>query len=129
MDNSHNIDPFSIGKRTAMKNRKLQDALELMQFNLTEPLSTAEISEHINITPRQLERLFKQNFNLPPSRYYMRLRLEAVREAIRTTQNTVSELAEQFGFSSGSHLSSRYKGYFDVPPSQDRMQQKDKSAA
>lgn len=105
-----------------MKNNKLQEALELMHFNLTEPLSTPEISEHVGITPRHLERLFKLNFNMPPSQYYMKLRLEAVRQAIRTSQNTVSDLAEQFGFSSGSHLSSRYKRYFEVPPSQDRLQ-------
>lgn len=105
-----------------MKSKKLQEALELMRYNLTEPLSTAEISKYSKATPRQLERLFKQNFDMPPSRYYMKLRLEAVRQAIKTSHKTVSEIAEQFGFSSGSHLSSRYKSYFSVPPSQDRMQ-------
>ena len=39
--------------------QSLVDAVTLMEANIEEPLSTLELAEHLGISRRQLERLFK----------------------------------------------------------------------
>lgn len=100
---------------------KLAEALDLMHSNIMEPLTTQEISDHINISRRQLERLFKKYLDTVPSRYYMRMRLEGVRRLLTTTPYSISEIASAYGFSSGAHLATSYRRHFGTKPSVDRI--------
>lgn len=100
---------------------KLAEALDLMHSNIMEPLTTQEISDHISISRRQLERLFKKYLDTVPSRYYMRMRLEGVRRLLTTTPYSISEIASAYGFSSGAHLATSYRRHFGTKPSVDRI--------
>ncbi|WP_151760186.1 GlxA family transcriptional regulator, partial [Acinetobacter nosocomialis] len=53
----------------------IQEVLRLMENNINEPLTIAEIAQHVKIQPRTLERLFKMNLQLAPKEYYLKLRL------------------------------------------------------
>ena len=113
--------PYSInGSPANQVQPELTEALELMHSNVREPLSTQEIADHLKVSRRQLERLFKKFLNTVPSRYYMKVRLESVRQALRNTNNSISTLADDFGFSSGAHLSACYKKHYGINPSEDR---------
>ena len=44
------------------------------------PMALDELSQHIGLSRRQLERLFKKYLNCVPTRYYLQLRLERARQ-------------------------------------------------
>jgi AraC-like DNA-binding protein len=73
------------------------------------------------------ERLFRNAFGaatgMPPKIFYLRLRLDAVREHLRLAQSSVKELSDKLGFSSPYHLSREFRRRFGIPPSSMRRQQ------
>ncbi|MCC4115811.1 GlxA family transcriptional regulator [Aromatoleum toluclasticum] len=99
---------------------KLNEALLVMEANLEEPLSSDEIAECVGISRRQLERLFKQNLDILPSRYYQELRLERARQLIVRTQQSIVQIGLSCGFSSGSHFATAYRAHFGITPREDR---------
>ncbi|NMF87732.1 GlxA family transcriptional regulator [Aromatoleum petrolei] len=99
---------------------KLTEALLVMEANLEEPLGSDEIAECVGISRRQLERLFKQNLDILPSRYYQELRLERARQLIVRTQQSIVQIGLSCGFSSGSHFATAYRAHFGITPREDR---------
>lgn len=101
--------------------QSLVDAVMLMESNIEEPLTTHELSEHLGISRRQLERLFKKYLQAVPSRYYLDLRLQQARKLLRETDQAVGDIALQTGFSSGAHFSTAYRNHFGMTPREERL--------
>ncbi|GLR13131.1 HTH-type transcriptional regulator ArgR [Chitinimonas prasina] len=114
-------------QRIPLKNRvgsnqpKLVQAVMLMEANLEEPLTTDEIAQHVCVSRRQLERLFKQHLDSVPSQYYLELRLNRARQMLRQTAKSIIQIGLSCGFSSGPHFSSAYRNHFDTTPREDRQ--------
>ncbi|TJV01996.1 MAG: GlxA family transcriptional regulator, partial [Mesorhizobium sp.] len=45
--------------RLGVQNSKVLTIIELMEANLSEPLSLIEIADHVDLSRRQIERLFR----------------------------------------------------------------------
>ncbi len=101
--------------------QSLVDAVTLMEANIEEPLSTLELSEHLGISRRQLERLFKKYLQAVPSRYYLNLRLQDARKQLRESDRAVGDIALATGFSSGAHFSTAYRNHFGLTPREERL--------
>ncbi|HXH02552.1 MAG TPA: GlxA family transcriptional regulator [Candidatus Competibacteraceae bacterium] len=99
---------------------KLLKAVQLMEVNLEEPLTTDQIAERVCVSRRQLERLFKQYLNSVPSQYYLELRLNKARHKLRHSSESIIQIGLSCGFSSGPHFSSAYRNHFGVTPRDDR---------
>ena len=98
------------------------EALRLMEANVSEPLTIAEIAQFANISLRSLQRLFRQQFAQSAERIYLDIRLAHARILVQRSDKTVREIALQTGFASPSHLTARYTPRFGAPPQQDRAQ-------
>jgi len=103
--------------------QSLIDAVTLMEANIEEPLSTLELAEHLGISRRQLERLFKKYLQAVPSRYYLDLRLTEARKQLRESDSPVGDIALGTGFSSGAHFSTAYRNHFGLTPREERLVQ------
>ncbi|MGO3003862.1 MULTISPECIES: GlxA family transcriptional regulator [Halomonas] len=101
--------------------QSLVDAVTLMEANIEEPLSTLELAEHLGISRRQLERLFKKYLQAVPSRYYLDLRLQEARKQLRETDRAIGDIAFATGFSSGAHFSTAYRNHFGMTPREERL--------
>ncbi|GAA3895085.1 GlxA family transcriptional regulator [Halomonas cibimaris] len=101
--------------------QSLRDAVALMAANVEEPLSTLELAEHLGISRRQLERLFKKHLQTVPSRYYLDLRLQQARRLLRQGRAPVGDIALATGFSSGAHFSTAYRQRFGLAPREERL--------
>ncbi len=99
---------------------RLTMAIELMENNVEEPLSTDEIADYVHISRRQLERLFKRYLNVLPARYYLQLRLKHAQHLLVTTSKSIVQIGLMCGFSSGPHFSSSYKSYYGITPRDER---------
>ncbi|MNN16119.1 HTH-type transcriptional regulator CdhR [compost metagenome] len=100
-----------------------------MEANIEEPLTTDEIAQHVCVSRRQLERIFKQYLNRVPSQYYLELRLNRARQMLMQTSKSIIQIGLSCGFSSGPHFSSAYRNFFGVTPREDRNQRRGHGAA
>ncbi|WP_225930185.1 choline metabolism transcriptional regulator GbdR [Pseudomonas botevensis] len=99
---------------------KLQEIVALMEANLEEPIDLDDLSKYVDVSRRQLERMFQKYLHCSPSRYYLKLRLIRARQLLKQTPISIVELAVVCGFVSTPHFSKCYGEYFGVPPSEER---------
>lgn len=100
---------------------KLSEAVTLMEANIEEPLSTDDIASLVNLSRRQLERLFKQYLGTLPSRYYLEMRLQRARQLLLDTNYSIVQVGLMCGFSSGSHFSTAFGALFGNTPREERQ--------
>jgi len=99
---------------------KLVEAVTLMECNLEEPLSMEEVAGNVELSARQLERLFREHLAMTPSQYYLQLRLERAHQLLTRTSRPLSDIAMASGFVSLAHFSHRYSAAYGVSPGADR---------
>lgn len=110
-----------IGQRYGLQNRKLIHVIGVMEQHTESPFSTAELARGVDITARQLERLFRLHLDETPSAFYLGLRLEKARQLLRQTDMSVLEISLACGFESSSYFSRCYRNRYDCSPSGDRL--------
>lgn len=114
---------MQIASRYDVHNKKLVQVIGEMQRHSEHPLGSRQLAELINVTPRQLERLFRQHLHETPSNFYLALRLDKARQLLRQTDMSVLEVGLACGFESSSYFSRCYRARFASCPSQDRHEQ------
>ncbi len=113
-------------QRTPLRQRlgtsqpKLSEAVMLMEANLEDKLTLKELSNLINLSQRQIERLFSRYLNSTPSKYYQNLCLRNARRLLLQTETPIIEISILCGFTSSSHFSKCYKDKFGEPPRNER---------
>ena len=99
---------------------KLIEAVSLMEANLEEPMSLDELARHVELSRRQLERLFQKHLSCVPTRYYLELRLARARRLLLQTSMSIVDVAFACGFVSAPHFSKCYRDFFGIPPRDER---------
>ena len=99
---------------------KLVDVIELMENNLEEPIDLDEMATFVNVSRRQLERMFHKYMDCSPSRYYLRLRLERARQLLKQSNMSIVEIAAACGFVSTPHFSRCYRKHLGQSPRDER---------
>lgn len=106
--------------RLGVQNSKVISIIELMEANITEPMSLLDIAEHVGLSRRQIERLFRQEMGRSPARYYLDLRLDRARHLLLQSALPIVEVAVACGFVSASHFSKCYRELYSRTPQQER---------
>lgn len=112
---------MQIEARYGIRNSKLVKVIEHMEHNLERPISSAALAESVQVTRRQLERLFRLHLHDTPSGFYLGLRLDRARQLLQQTGMGVLEIAVASGFDSASYFSRCYRVRFGRCPRQDRQ--------
>lgn len=99
---------------------RVRKAMLLIERNLGNPLSTDYIARHVNVSSRQLERLFQAQLGMSPLAFAMKIRLTNAYNLLVNTQNSVIDIAVQCGFLSSSHFSRSFRSVYGKTPSQVR---------
>jgi transcriptional regulator GlxA family with amidase domain len=99
---------------------KLQEIVTLMETNLEEPIDLDQLAMYVDVSRRQLERLFQKYLHCSPSRYYLKLRLIRARQLLKQTAISIIEVGSVCGFVSTPHFSKCYREYFGIPPRGER---------
>lgn len=115
--------------RLGVQNSKVLTIIELMEANLAEPLPLLEIANRVDLSRRQIERLFRSEMGRSPARYYLEIRLDRARHLLIQSSMPVVEVAVACGFVSASHFSKCYRELYSRSPQQERMERKHLIAA
>jgi len=94
-----------------------------MEQQIEEPKSINEIAQHIGLSVRSLELIFKKYLALSPGTYYQRLRLQMARRLVLDTNDSVINISIKTGFSSQSALSRAFSKRYGKSPLQLREDQ------
>lgn len=111
---------LSIPTRIGVRHPRLSTVIQRMEDNLEEPISPANLARDVNMSTRQLERLFRRYLDRSPKRYYMELRLQKARNLLLQTDMSVINVALACGFASPSHFSKCYRVQYDTTPYRER---------
>jgi transcriptional regulator GlxA family with amidase domain len=84
---------LSIPTRIGVRHPKLSQVIQMMEANIEDPISPADLAEEVGMSTRQLERLFRRYLNRSPKRYYMELRLQKARNLLMQTDMSVINVA------------------------------------
>lgn len=114
----HQRDPLKL--RIGLGQPKLVDAVSLMEANIEEPIPLDELARYVDVSRRQLERLFKKYLNCVPTRYYLNLRLTRARQLLLQTDMSIASIAMTCGFISAPHFSKCYRDLYGRAPSHER---------
>jgi transcriptional regulator GlxA family with amidase domain len=104
----------------ATRNERVRRAILLMEQHLGDPLSVEEIARRVNISKRQLERIFRQETGKSPHEIALELRLRYGQWLLTRTARPITEIASECGFADSSHFSRAYRNAFGEPPSTTR---------
>lgn len=105
--------------RPEMRNSKLALALQVMEANMEEPLASGDIATIVQLSTRQLERLFAAQLGCSPKRHYLLMRLERARHLLQQTNMSATEIALACGFRTPSHFSKTYRKEYGTTPGRD----------
>lgn len=96
------------------------DAIELMTKDLSAPVSVAKIAHKLSISPRQVERLFKRVTGRNPTHYYRTMRMNAARQLVIYTNQSIANISQSVGYSSSATLIKYYELEFGISPKEER---------
>ncbi len=122
--NPHDRQRLPLRARLGVQNSKVLSIIELMEANLSEPLSLLEIADYAGLSRRQIERLFRQEMGRSPARYYLEIRLDRARHLLVQSSMPIVEVAVACGFVSASHFSKCYRELYARSPQQERADRK-----
>ena len=120
---------MAVQSRLGVANDKLIAAIALMEAEHDEPRPILVIAAAVELSTRQLERLFEKYLHSSPSRFYLKVRLERARAMLLQTTKAILDVAVACGFASASHFSRCYREVYGHKPSDERASALVKSVA
>ena len=106
--------------RFGVHDKKLVQAIQTMQAHLEEVLPIDALAAAMDVTRRQMERLFAAHLQVSPAAFYLSLRLDRARQLLEQSDMGVMAIAVACGFSGPSHFSRAYRRRFGVRPKDER---------
>jgi transcriptional regulator GlxA family with amidase domain len=107
-----------------IEHERVRRAVILMQQRLHEPYDVSEIAARVNLSKRQLERLFLREIGNSVQAYSRQLRLHHGLWKLMHTQQSVTSIAQDCGFADSSHFCRKFAEVFGASPSTVRRQPK-----
>lgn len=111
---------MAVQNRLGVANEKLIAAIGMMETANEEPRPVHEIAADVDLSARQLERLFAKYLRASPGRYYLTVRLDRARAMLLQTTKPILDVAVACGFASASHFSRCYRTVYGHRPSDER---------
>ena len=101
---------------TAGNSNMQKELLGYIQNHYTEKITLSMLAEEFHLSEKYISRYFVEHFYLPFSNYVVHLRLTHAKQLLETTEESVTEIALQSGFSNVSYFIRAFKNAYDKPP-------------
>lgn len=99
---------------------RIFEATRRVQSDLARPLVVGELAQQVGMSGSAFFEHFKAVTGTSPLQYQKDLRLLRARDALRSTNAKVSDIAFAVGYESSAQFSREYARKFGIPPRQDR---------
>lgn len=95
----------------------VERAVTMIEENLHDPLGLDDIARAVDISSRQLARLFEQAMGMTPHRYSTTRRLDRAKTVLLSNQLSIGEIAEMLGFSGHATFTRWFAQHTGMTPS------------
>lgn len=95
---------------------KIKRAILLMEQHVGRALPLDELACKLDLSARQLERLFKAETGKSPQAFAKQVRLRTAAWLLTSSDRTVADIATSCGFSDASHLGREFRKQFGATP-------------
>lgn len=96
----------------------LQPLINWMKINISNPdIGVREFASYIDISPRRLNTLFQETFNISPYSYFLNLRIRKAKQILFNSEEiSIKCISGEVGFRSVSHFIATFKRIVGLPP-------------
>jgi AraC-like DNA-binding protein len=99
--------------------KRVNKIMDFVERNLDKELSLKSLSEMANYSPYHFHRIFLQVTKETLNSFIVRKRIEKIAAILTVgTEESLSDLAFKYGFSSGNAFSRAFRKFYDVNPSE-----------
>ncbi len=99
---------------------------EVIDAHICLPMTVENLAQLTNTSISAFKKEFKRIYNSTPSAYIIDKRIENVANRLKMSDDSISNIGYQCGFSSSSHLSRVFKTKYGISPSKYRLNFSDK---
>ena len=93
-----------------------------IERTLSEPITTADLANSVNMSRRHLERRFRQEMKIGVQEFVRDMRLRMAHDLLMNTGQTVTEIAYECGFKHHTYFTALFKKKFGFSPKEFREQ-------
>ena len=97
-------------------------AIRFMQQNVSRTLQLRECADRARWSSPHFNMVFKRHVNIPPMKFFARLKTTRACELLKTTDLTVREIAAQLGFEDPFYFSRFFRRHQNISPSRYRKE-------
>jgi AraC family transcriptional regulator len=90
--------------------------VEFLNAHSRSKITIKDMAERAGMSPSHFARIFKNEMGAPPMVYLLQLRLRKAKKLLLAGDRSITEIAFECGFSSGSHFSTLFRRRFKVSP-------------
>ncbi|WP_282091859.1 GlxA family transcriptional regulator [Epibacterium ulvae] len=98
----------------------VQEAVEMMESHIADPLDLSQIADLVALSPRQLQRQFSNALSQSVMQTYRVIRLETAKDLLTNTRMPVADIAHMTGFASHTSFTNAYHTHFHETPAATR---------
>ncbi len=95
----------------------IQETCQLMQQSPGTIESIEALAEHVGYSTDHFIRVFKKHIGMPPGEYWIRARMNSARSLLRSSTDTVSDIANLLGYRDACAFSSQFAARAGQSPS------------
>jgi AraC-like DNA-binding protein/quercetin dioxygenase-like cupin family protein len=109
------------------KHAAIRKAIEFMENQFAEPLTLENIAHQCYLSPHHFCRVFRETTGLSPWEHLTQVRLQAARERLIQTADSITSIALGAGFCDSSHFARVFREHEGMSATQFRKSQRDRS--
>ena len=99
---------------------KLRIMLQFIHDHFSKDISLSDIAASASVSKSTALQIFKNGINISPVEYLIRYRLSQAALMLRTTEQSVSVIAQDTGFTASSYFCRKFKEYYHLRPNEYR---------
>jgi AraC-like DNA-binding protein len=104
----------------AVDNAHVEKALAIMQLSIEKELDLADICRRLQLSREHFVRVFSERMGMPPMKYYARLKIEAARAMLSSTNLRIQEIADKLGYANQFNFTRTFRRLADMSPTEYR---------
>ena len=99
---------------------KIREAIRLFDSHIEDPIRIPDVAAAVEMSERNLERLFRRETGQSPLRYYRLIRLSKARQRVLYSTDSLTEIAASVGYPRSGPMARDYQQAFGVTPQGER---------
>lgn len=98
----------------------IQSAIDFIHTNLSRPITVAEISQHVGLSPNRFSTNFHKETGMTVTAYILRLRMESAAQLLVYTNLNIQHICTNIGILDNNYFTRCFKNTYGVTPSEFR---------